>query len=37
MKLFQFTFKREAVWMMILSLAIPLIGMFRALVVWLAR
>jgi hypothetical protein len=37
MRILRFTFKNEALWMMILSLGLPLIGLVLALVVFLAR
>jgi hypothetical protein len=37
MRILRFTFKNEAVWMMILSLGLLLIGLVLALVVFLAR
>ena len=37
MRILRFTFKNEAVWMMIFSLGLSLIGLVLALVVFLAR
>jgi hypothetical protein len=37
MKILEFNFKREAVWMLIFSLGLLLIGLVLALVVFLAR
>jgi hypothetical protein len=37
MSLLKFTFKNEAIWMLIASIAIPLIGVLIALIAWLIR
>jgi hypothetical protein len=37
MKMPTFSFRNEAVWMMGLSLAVPIIGVFLFLIVWLFR
>ena len=37
MSLVKFTFKNEAVWMLIFSLAIPIVAVILMLVLWLVR
>jgi hypothetical protein len=37
MKLYGFSFKREAIWLMVINFASALIGLLVALVVWFIR